>query len=663
MKNRFSSLAAISALVLSLSITQFGCGSSSNLGPSSEDKGTPTTMTVEDSNEMSPSESVELPSEEEPATDPVDDTSDILDGVESELTTDADSQETISRQTVGSDDQETIDVELSEEQMRTNSLAMLNYLAVLSQRVNASKDSRLELETMYSDLFNNIRPDRIDQPTLDEIIQLTNTIENYRIISVKRERLRYLYEQQRAEAIREAIPSPVAILNVVHSRSLPELLLSIGYIAVDSYTGYMNAANEASLQYLTEGWELDDEQAAYLHSQRQAAFTYMWDMVNIYHLDGGLALNEDAVRDLVEWENNPNSVARERWLERHEDIYGAYGGYWLILAKTYYELGKYQECFDAMGTYEIVRTDILRRDHDYAEMLPLAIAAASKVMTDDAEFESYASSRAAEIVRNSDDSNWELRYVAALVYVDLYSISGNTDYLLDAYDIVLDNVNLLVIDQRIQNEKYLAEVVEETVPAGSTKEQSAEIKEYNKKLKEERKRALPPISQPLLVNCDLLFALAEKLDIPENERLRIDGILHPGGEAAFLVEPLDEAYRMSGSGEVRDSSHIVMEETRITIPAYYLGDSSTVSVSCGSGSQVVPGTWSVKEVKRGTEGDIDTFVVTLENKDAKGCYTDGDTVVITITDGEGEGAVVRTYEFKVHFESFLFFQTVSFERI
>lgn len=40
----------------------------------------------------------------------------------------------------------------------------------------------------------------------------------------------------------------------------------------------------------------------------------------------------------------------------------------------------------------------------------------------------------------------------------------------------------------------------------------------------------------LYLNCDLLFALAEQLDISVDEQKKIDAILHENGEPVFLTQ-------------------------------------------------------------------------------------------------------------------------------
>ena len=51
--------------------------------------------------------------------------------------------------------------------LQINSLNIMNYLAVLSQRVISAKNNRLLLDDAYRELYNNIMPDAVDLNTLD----------------------------------------------------------------------------------------------------------------------------------------------------------------------------------------------------------------------------------------------------------------------------------------------------------------------------------------------------------------------------------------------------------------------------------------------------------------------------------------------------------------
>lgn len=153
-----------------------------------------------------------------------------------------------------------------------NSISMLNHLAVLTQEINASQNSRLYLEEAYSSLINNTYPNAVDSRTLSQLANILDTLEKHRMIAVKRERLEYMYEQNRAEALRAAVPSPLGLMSAVQSFSLAKLAASVVYMAVDSAASYASASAQADMQHLLDGWVLDDEAAAALHDSRKDAF-------------------------------------------------------------------------------------------------------------------------------------------------------------------------------------------------------------------------------------------------------------------------------------------------------------------------------------------------------------------------------------------------------
>ena len=164
------------------------------------------------------------------------------------------------------------------EQQR-NAINMLNYMMVLTQEINDSKESRLYLEFVYASLINNSYPNAVDMKTETQMTSMLDTLEQYRMITVKRERLEYIYEQNKAQTFRKTIPNPVALLSVVESGSLLKATASVAYMAVDASSNYKSANAQADLQYLQDGWELDDTEAEELHKSRKNMFSYMLNMV------------------------------------------------------------------------------------------------------------------------------------------------------------------------------------------------------------------------------------------------------------------------------------------------------------------------------------------------------------------------------------------------
>lgn len=536
--------------------------------------------------------------------------------------------------------------ELSTEQR--NAIAMLNHLTVLTQETNASKNSRLFLEQAYSSLINNTYPNSVDSRTLNQMTGLLDTMERYRMINVKRDRLQYIYEQNQAQAIRAAMPNPVGLLSSIHSLTPARLVASIVYMAVDSYTSYTAYTAEADLQAVKDGWELDDEEATVLHDSRKNTFSYMVKMVNDYNLPGELALTESTVEDFVRWKNEPNVVARIQFLESNKSIYQSYGGYWLELVDSYYNNNELQKCLEALEQYESMGTRIYRWDFDYAKILPLAIAAASEVYPDE-EYEAFASKRAEAIIQNTTASDWALRYFAAQTFVELADRTSKKEYLQRAYDIALDNANSLMKEQQEKNSTYLVAVKETTTPKDATNSQKDQIKKYNQALKDERKTEFPPISEPLVLNCELLFALAQELDITDAERAKVETILHPNGAPLFLTNVIDEPFWFNEKAAFPDNADIPIEfnGTGIAMPIPYIAKDCTITVNVkekNAEEPVIIDDWIMYEVKRGTEGDINTFIALFSSEEAKlHVWEPESTIIITIEPQTGNA---KSYTFK-----------------
>lgn len=561
---------------------------------------------------------------------------------------------------------QTSDTLLGLDSTQRNSINMLNFLAVLTQEINASQNSRLYLEEAYSSLINNTYPNAVDSRTLSRLTNILDTLEKYRMVAVKRHRLEYVYEQNRAEALRAAVPSPLGLMSAVQSFSLAKLATSVVYMAVDAATSYASASAQADLQYLQDGWALDDEAAEALHNSRKDTFSYMVSIVGDYNLPGNYALSEGAVEEFVEWENNQNVVQRIRFLESNRETYQALGTYWIVLAESYYQNGQYADCLSAIASYEALDVQIFKKDYEYARILPLAIIAAGEVLSG-ADYVVTAERYLDQMMSNTDYSDWVSHYFAAQSYVELYNRTGKQEYLEKAYDVVVDNVNSLVNVQKALNEKYLAAVVTVETPKDATKEEKADISNYNKLLKEERKTALPPVYEPLLLNCELLFALAEELDISAEQKYVVENILHQNGSNIFLTAPLDAQYRFEPAeeGTITDAL-LTFDGKKIVLPASLVTDSSVmkVTVTPAEGEPSAFEDWSLAKVERKEEGVLDTFTATYESATARDYKYGAETrIMIEIANGIGDAEAVRFEYMTTAGKTLYVFNSIHFDRV
>ena len=444
------------------------------------------------------------------------------------------------------------------EQQR-NSFSMLYYLAITAEEIRISKDNRLILDDIYTSLLNDINPGAIDETTQDHLKNLRDIIKSYINISVKRDRLQYIYNQDKAATIRSAIPNPLAVLSMTNSFDWKKLATSVVYTVVDSFNNYKRANESVDKEFLMSGWELDDEETATIQKNRERAFDYMVDIVQEYNLDGKLTLNEKAIEKFAEICAIESVQQKIRRLESEENTYKLLGNYWLELADCYYETSQYQKCLDCVEKYNELATGIYRMDYNYVQILPKAIVAAQTVYSGD-EYVTNVKAFADAIMENTTTEEWSIRYFAAQVYLDLYARTSESDYLDDAYNIAYDNVTILLDEQRAMNVTYLEGVKELTVDEPDyrfmTEEEKKEVeqeykdeqkrlKAYNKSLKETRKTELPSLYEPLVLNCELLFALADEINISNQEKSEIEAILQTGSNGVFMVDPINAHYSFS----------------------------------------------------------------------------------------------------------------------
>lgn len=531
------------------------------------------------------------------------------------------------------------------EQQR-NSFSMLYYLAITAEEIRISKDNRLILDDIYTSLLNDINPGAIDETTQDHLKNLRDIIKSYINISVKRDRLQYIYNQDKAATIRSAIPNPLAVLSMTNSFDWKKLATSVVYTVVDSFNNYKRANESVDKEFLMSGWELDDEETATIQKNRERAFDYMVDIVQEYNLDGKLTLNEKAIEKFAEICAIESVQQKIRRLESEENTYKLLGNYWLELADCYYETSQYQKCLDCVEKYNELATGIYRMDYNYVQILPKAIVAAQTVYSGD-EYVTNVKAFADAIMENTTTEEWSIRYFAAQVYLDLYARTSESDYLDDAYNIAYDNVTILLDEQRAMNVTYLEGVKELTVDEPDyrfmTEEEKKEVeqeykdeqkrlKAYNKSLKETRKTELPSLYEPLVLNCELLFALADEINISNQEKSEIEAILQTGSNGVFMVDPSNAHYSFSTNDFNRS---IELQKDKVIIPVNLLSaDAKVVVTVTDNGQTVTFDDCVVTEVKR--EGDtVDSFFAHVSSKQMKAYkWTADSRATVKITYGE-----------------------------
>lgn len=558
------------------------------------------------------------------------------------------------------------------EQQR-NSFSMLYYLAITAEEIRISKDNRLILDDIYTSLLNDINPGSIDETTQDHLKNLRDIIKSYINISVKRERLQYIYNQDKAATIRNAVPNPLAILSVTNSFDWKKLVLSVAYTAVDSYNNYKSSNEAADQEFFMSGWELDDEETATIQKNRERAFDYMVDIVQEYDLDGKLTLNEKAIETFAEICAIESVQQKIRRLEAEEETYKLLGNYWLELADCYYETSKYDKCLACVDKYNELATGIYRKDYNYVQILPKAIVAAQETYQDE-EYVEYVGGYAQDIMDNTTTEEWAIRYFVAQVYLDLYARTDNSDYLKNAYNIAYDNVAILLDEQVALNTTYLEDVKEITVEEPDYrfmtetekkeaqqeyKEEQKRVKAYNKALKEARETELPVLYEPLILNCELLFALADKIDISDSEKIEIEDILRTDYNGVFLSKVINSRYSF---GSLKEEYGIDFSKDEIVIPVYLLNEGTRFVITVKDGGETTTiGDCTVTEVVR-KEKEFDSFIAYVSSDALKDYdWTTNTKVSVSIYNGDNYNPIIFNFKVKEYKDNWLIADKVVFE--
>lgn len=555
-----------------------------------------------------------------------------------------------------------------------NSFSMLYFLAITAEEIRISKDNRLLLDDIYTSILNDINPGAIDETTQDHLKELREIIKEYINISVKRDRLQYIYNQDKASTIKSAVPNPLAILSVTNSLNWKQLATSVVYTVVDSYNNYKKANDSADQEFLLSGWELNDDETATIQRNRERAFDYMVDIVQEYDLNGKLTLNEKAIETFAEICTIKSVQQKIRRLESEEGTYKLLGNYWLELADCYYETSQYSKCLDCIDKYNELSTGIYRKDYNYIQILPKVIVAAQKTYQGNA-YISNVETFANAIIENTTTDEWSVRYFAAQVYLDLYAKTDVYEYLQSAYNIAYDNVTILLDEQRKLNTIYLADVEEarvtepnynsmtETEKKEAKQEYKAEqkrLKAYNKALKESRKTELPTLYEPLVLNCDLLFALAEEMEISYSEKQEIESILQTDNKGVFLVDPINNQYSFS---KPTNNFSIEFSKDKATIPVNLLTTNTKVIITATeNGENTTFDDCTVSKVER-KGNTIDSFYADVTSKKMKDYgWSENSIVTVKIINGNENNAL--TFRFKVteYHSNWIFADKVVFEK-
>ena len=489
----------------------------------------------------------------------------------------------------------------------------LNYLRYLVQDIEESKRNRMYLEEVYASLTGNSKPENIDEETQEQIKSLLDAIEQYRFIESKREKLKLLYDNTQAKSIIDALSSSFDV-DRFDSESMKNMVLSVAKYAIDVADYYVNEPGP-SKEYLTDGWELDEDELKQLHQNRKDTFDYLVNMVRKYGIPSELTIDEKLMTTFVETKNDQNNYKKIQYFEENEDKFSHFGIYWLELAKCYFESSQYDKCIMCVKKYEALGIDIFNKDYYYARTLPYAISSAKKLYVE-SDYVKLAEDYLEKLVKNTDSEEWALRYIVAQSYYDIYNITEESVYIDKAYGILKESLHQLTRKQIEVNSDYINNLKNESVLESASKEEIKLVEAYNDLQKEKRKTELPPIYEPLVLTLNLMKQVISDKNLSDAEQNDLENLLFGNGGILFLSKPLDNMYKSTPdyiSVKADFDGDITIGDAYIELPAFCLSEDVVIKASVSDNGIAEYDDWVVDKVDRSSTSFSD-FKVKLTSK-------------------------------------------------
>lgn len=478
------------------------------------------------------------------------------------------------------------------------SIAMLHYLTMQSRIIYTIQNNRVALEGVYDSLLNNTDPTIIDSYTQEQVQAMLDRIQDFRMIALQRERLHFLLENAQAQAIYQALPNPLFLLRTRNLNPLSNLV-AIGAMAIDSIFKYQNAKNSSQIAFLKENWVLDDKEANGLHQLRTGIWSYMVNIAREHKLETKDTLNEPSIDKFVSHKSDTNLQRKRQFLESNQTLYANYGPYWLDAAEVYYQLGMYQACLNAVRHYEAIQAPIFRKDYDYAHVLPMAIIAASQVYTDNPNDITQQATRyvlitryVEKLIEHTDENQWVLRYFAAQTYIGLTAGANKDLYFKAAYNLLLNNVRILSVEQEKMLNTYYKGIDEQLLNS-LTKEQQFKAQSFIKQLKDYRKKELPPFSDALWINYLTLERVKDEIGISSQEWNEVLHITHK----AFLLDVKERCSKEEFNISFSDGFFSGNNSYYLNVPDALLAGSPSISIELREGTPDSAVSWRDDDVQ------------------------------------------------------------------
>ena len=443
-------------------------------------------------------------------------------------------------------------------------LANAKKLLFETARILESQNNMVVVDEIYQYDWYWVNDPTLTTPYINEF---KKTIKDNKSIDQKRERLQYIYEQNKASTVSSLIPNALHIVNMTMASKNPlQAIIAVSGAALSSISGYVTANQKADLELMQQQWELDEQQVNIFEELSENLRSYLSNVCDKFGFTNEQLASIETLKSLIsvcnQYDYQNKDQADDLLLkidtEKFRSELNMFPEFWEALAKAAYGSGQYSLCLEYVNEYESRYVQTMYHDKNYALMMQIKAYCIESEWPDTAEKLIEIKRIADEICRMSPTSDWTSQYFCVLIYQETYERTGNVDAMAKAIQLMQEVVNKVAdeyeknlkdfmdgsflsltlkgIDSSISNLKENNKNLESTNKNKNTgktaksdnkkviKENNAEIKRLteNKKTAKERElKILPPNSTLLYSMTKQFIDMCEsvKYDSPKNTAL------------------------------------------------------------------------------------------------------------------------------------------------
>lgn len=216
--------------------------------------------------------------------------------------------------------------------------------------------------------------------TAPYINMFNDTIKENKSIEQKRQRLEYLYNQNKASLVSALVPNALHFVNIAMTAGNPlRAMIAIGGASLSSVSSYVSEKQKQNLELIQKEWELDDSQVDIFESLSEWLRTYLSKACEKYGITNDQLASVNTLRSFIklcsQYDYRDDKQARELLLKLDTGNFKSelafFPEYWGEIAKAAYGAENYELSLQYIDNFEDSYVKTMYHDENYSQILKI----------------------------------------------------------------------------------------------------------------------------------------------------------------------------------------------------------------------------------------------------------------------------------------------------